>query len=248
MSALIAPEQPAPTIELPLAVAEIFGPTFQGEGPSAGQRCSFVRLGGCNLHCSWCDTPYTWDWTGRNGYKYSPAKEVRFWDADAVLSELRGHNTEMVVVTGGEPMLQQKRLRPLFEGCHTRGWRVEVETAGTVRPLDDMIPLVSQFNVSLKLDNSGNEDVRRCRPGAIRSLQSTGRAVWKFVIVDRDDLDEVEQLVTEFALRPVWVMPEGASAEVLERRARALADEVLSHGWNLTSRLQIQLWGDERGV
>src|SRR5438046_5626962 len=60
-----------------LVVSEIFGPTFQGEGPSLGRRCVFLRLGACNLHCRWCDTPYTWDWTGRNGIEYDPRQELR---------------------------------------------------------------------------------------------------------------------------------------------------------------------------
>src|SRR5262245_52198924 len=54
-----------------LVVSEVFGPTWQGEGPSIGRRCGFVRLGRCNLACTWCDTPYTWDWE-----RYDPAKEL----------------------------------------------------------------------------------------------------------------------------------------------------------------------------
>jgi 7-carboxy-7-deazaguanine synthase len=49
------------TTKPPLVVSEVFGPTIQGEGPHAGQRAAFVRLGGCNLTCTWCDTAYTWD-------------------------------------------------------------------------------------------------------------------------------------------------------------------------------------------
>ena len=50
-----------------LTVSEIFGPTFQGEGPFTGRAAVFLRLGRCNLDCKWCDTPYTWDWKGKNG-------------------------------------------------------------------------------------------------------------------------------------------------------------------------------------
>ena len=46
-----------------LRVAEVFGPTFQGEGPSAGRRAAFIRLSGCGVGCTWCDEPQTWDWS-----------------------------------------------------------------------------------------------------------------------------------------------------------------------------------------
>src|SRR5882762_8325214 len=106
-----------------LAVSEIFGPTWQGEGSSIGKRCYFLRLGGCNQHCVWCDTPYTWDWTGRNGTVYDPKREIRKYTPDDIVAELnrmlpdwelnddwRRMNPKMLVISGGEPMLQQKRL------------------------------------------------------------------------------------------------------------------------------------------
>src|SRR5260370_42452272 len=71
-----------------LAISEIFGPTFQGEGSSIGRYCYFLRLAGCNQHCAWCDTSYTWDWTGRNGIKYDPKEEVYKYSVEAVIDEL----------------------------------------------------------------------------------------------------------------------------------------------------------------
>jgi len=65
------------TKTLPLIrINEIFGPTFQGEGQTIGKLSEFVRVSGCNLTCSWCDTPYTWDWKGLNGVVYDPKKET----------------------------------------------------------------------------------------------------------------------------------------------------------------------------
>jgi len=225
---------------LRLAVSEIFGPTFQGEGPSMGRRCSFLRLSGCNLRCSWCDTPYTWDWS-----RYSVAAERTLFDVDAILDALASHGTDMLVVSGGEPLLQQRRLLPLLQRC---GMRIEVETAGTVAPRADLVPLVAQFNVSPKLGNSGNAASRRYHAAALDALQATGRAVWKFVAVSAADLGEIAELVERHGLSPVYVMPEGTSAEVITARSRELAEPVLARGWNLTTRLHVLLYGNRRGV
>jgi hypothetical protein len=146
--------------EADLVVAEVFGPTFQGEGPSLGRRAGFVRLGRCNLDCSWCDTPFTWDWD-----RYDPAVELRRMPVTEVVARLEAMEPEIVVVTGGEPLLQQRRLVPLAEACVERGWEVEVETNGTLAPGPGLTALVARWNVSPKLANSSVAEDRRisCR-------------------------------------------------------------------------------------
>lgn len=234
--------------EINLAVAEMFGPTFQGEGPSMGRRCSFLRLSGCNLRCLWCDTPYTWDWSGLTGHAYLPGEESQVLDVSAVRSWIAAQHTDMLVVTGGEPLLQQRALTPLLRECADRGLRIEVETAGTIAPLEAITQDVSQFNVSPKLANSGNPLAKRFRPAAVDSLQGTGKAIWKFVVTQLSDLQEVDDLVAQHHLFPVYVMPEGTDAHTVLARSRELADPVLARGWNLTSRLHILLYGNRRGV
>ena len=249
MSALIASELAQPDIaSRNLIISEAFGPTFQGEGPSLGRRCSFLRLGGCNLACSWCDTPYTWDWSGRNGASYDPQVELRRLSVDEVWSDLRARGAQMLVVSGGEPLLQQDSLIPVLELCRNAGWRVEVETAGTVAPVFRVAQLVDQFNVSPKLANSGNQLTRRHRPEAIDALAATGKAIWKFVVVETADLEEVGQFVDKHQLQPVYIMPEGVTAEAVVGRSLELADGILARGWNLTSRLHVLLYGARRGV
>lgn len=224
-----------------LVVSEVFGPTIQGEGPSAGRSAGFVRLGRCNLSCVWCDSKYTWDWDN-----YDPEKELRTVLVESVLNQLDAMRVGMVVVTGGEPLLQQRHLPPLLQGAKDRGWRVEVETSGTIAP--DLAPcLVDQFNVSPKLANSGNERSRPYRPHVLRSFQETGRAVFKFVAQQPSDLAEVDSMVAECGLHPVYVMPEGTDADTVTARMQALAGPVLARAWNLTPRLHVLLWGDERG-
>jgi 7-cyano-7-deazaguanosine (preQ0) biosynthesis protein QueE len=225
-----------------LVVAEVFGPTFQGEGPSIGRRAGFVRLGRCNLDCSWCDTPYTWDWD-----RFDPAVELRSVGVDEIVDQLADMHPEIVVLTGGEPLLQQRHLRPLLHACAEHGWPVEVETNGTIAPDPSIADLVAQWNVSLKLANSGVEEDKRIRPAPIAALLATGRAVFKLVATGPEDLDEIGALVAAHHLDPVWVMPEGTDATTLTERARALADPVLARGWHLTPRLHVLLWGDVRG-
>lgn len=225
-----------------LAVSEVFGPTLQGEGPTAGRRAGFVRLARCNLDCGWCDTAYTWDWE-----RFDPAVEVHPLAVDDVVDRLVAMDPGRIVVTGGEPLLQQPALVPLLRACVDRGWPVEVETNGTIVPDPELVELVAQFNVSPKLVNSGVAPERALRPAALTALRDTGRAVFKFVVTGPADLDEIGDVVERFDLSPVWVMPEGTSAATLVPRLRELSDAVVARGWNLTPRLHVLLWGDERG-
>jgi 7-cyano-7-deazaguanosine (preQ0) biosynthesis protein QueE len=234
----VAPDQ-APAA---LAVSEVFGPTIQGEGPTAGRRAAFVRLARCNLDCTWCDTPYTWDWA-----RFDPAKEIHRATVPDVVARLDAMAVDRVVVTGGEPLLQQRRLVPLLAACRDRGWAVEIETNGTIAPRPEVAALVSAFNVSPKLANSGVPEDRRIRPDALTALRATGRAAFKFVAEGAADLDEIGALVERHDLAPVWVMPEGTDAATIRTRMADLAEAVVGRGWNLTPRLHVLLWGDERG-
>jgi len=230
----------APAVEL--SVSEVFGPTFQGEGPSAGRLAMFVRLGRCNLDCRWCDTAFTWDWS-----RFDPAVELHRRTVGELVGELDRINAPLLVVTGGEPLLQQRGLVPLLETAGERGWRVEVETNGTLMPDERLRSLVGQWNVSPKLANSGVELSRRWRPHAVQALAATGRAIGKFVVEHADELDEVAELATAGNLADVWILPQATDADSLRRRMAALAPEVLGRGWNLSGRLHIELWGDVRG-
>jgi 7-carboxy-7-deazaguanine synthase len=225
-----------------LAVAEIFGPTFQGEGPSVGQLAAFVRLSRCNLACSWCDTPYTWDRS-----RFDLAAESQLMSQSAVWAAVKAIPARLVVITGGEPLLQQHRLAWLASICRSAGLRVEIETNGTVCPAHGLLAATDRFNVGLKLANSGMSAARRLRPQAIARFVSSGRAVWKFVVTGHGDLNEIAGLQERFGLNPIWVMPEGTSSEQVLDGLRQLADSVLERGWNLTPRLHTLLWGDARG-
>ncbi|NHA67469.1 7-carboxy-7-deazaguanine synthase QueE [Phycicoccus flavus] len=226
-----------------LLISEVFGPTLQGEGPSAGQTASFVRLGGCNLACSWCDTPYSWD-----ASRYDLDRELRYSPVEDVVDRVLDMRTALTVISGGEPALQRAALLSLAQTLRGRERRVEIETNGTVPlgPLGNELDLVV---VSPKLRNSGIPLRNRRRPEVLRELAALKHSVFKFVVTSRGDLAEVETAQRDLALRPsqVWVMPEGTDTELLTARLRELAGPVADRGWSLSHRLQIVLWGGARG-
>src|SRR5260221_8110511 len=110
-----------------LRISEIFE-SIQGEGACAGAPSVFVRLATCNLRCRWCDTRYTWDWSA---YRYED--EVRRVSVTEVALRLRASAAPHLVVTGGEPLLQQPALASLFESPGSSRV-VHVETNGTLAP------------------------------------------------------------------------------------------------------------------
>jgi len=232
-----------------LVVSEVFGPTVQGEGPSAGRRCAFLRLGGCNLSCRWCDTPYTWDWTGIGDSKvaYDPRTELRVLHGDEVLAQLLAFDVDTIVISGGEPLNQQRRLLRVVRGLVDRGRRVEVETNGTRIPDPELVDAGVQFNVSPKLAHSGDPAGRRLMPQALRALAGLPNVAFKFVCRSESDLDEVAEVVALYGTRPVWIMPEGRTAQDVNDGLARLADHVVIRGWNLTTRLHVVAWDDKRG-
>ncbi|WP_031147388.1 7-carboxy-7-deazaguanine synthase QueE [Streptomyces erythrochromogenes] len=233
-----------------IVVNEVFGPTVQGEGPSSGQRCAFVRLGGCNLSCRWCDTPYTWDWKGVSdeGRAYDPRKELTRRTTDEVLESLLAMDVALVVISGGEPLQQQKRLIPLVRSLRDHGISVEIETNGTIVPTDELVGLGVRFNVSPKLAHSGEPESRRIKPNALKTLQKTPGVAFKFVCRSHHDLTEVAALQERLGLSPVWIMPEGKNQPDVTRHLGNIAGEVVQRGWNLSTRLHVLAWGDRRGV
>lgn len=225
-----------------LLVSECFGPTFQGEGASSGRLALFLRLATCNLCCGWCDTPFTWDWS-----RFDRSAETRHARAADLVNWATSSAATLVVVTGGEPLLQRDALADLVASLAAAGKRVEIETNGTLVPGPALAASTAQFNVGIKLANSGMQEGRRVRPDVIRTFAETAACLWKFVVRDLADLNEISALEAQFGLAPIWVMPEGTDTESTLTVMRSLADEVLARGWNLTPRLHILLWGDARG-
>jgi 7-cyano-7-deazaguanosine (preQ0) biosynthesis protein QueE len=231
-------------VERELVANEMFGPTVQGEGPSTGRYARFIRLFGCHLDCVWCDSAHTHD-----GTRYDLATEQRIVSIEDILAWLSGGPAGVVVITGGEPLLQPRILARLVEAIRARrlATDIEIETSGTIVPTDAITSAVTRFNVSPKLAHSGLHRHQRIRPAVLKNLAASGKASWKFVVQNVDDLEEIQELVTAYDLHPVWVMPEGTDSNTVLARMRTLADPVLARGWNLSTRLHTLLWENDRG-
>jgi organic radical activating enzyme len=222
---------------------EIFA-SVQGEGASAGMASTFVRLAVCNLQCTWCDTAYTWDWT-----RYRRDEAIVRLTPEDVAGRVARLPARNVVVTGGEPLLQRHHLVPLLSDLRDRGWRIEVETNGTVTP-GPLAGLVDQWNVSPKLSSAGNAGLRPLREAALHAFAALPNAWFKFVVSTPGDVDEAAA-VAETAGMPasrVILMPEGRTPAELAARSEWLAEACAQRGFRFGTRLHVLIWGDRRGV
>jgi len=229
----------------------------------------FVRLGGCNLACSWCDTPHAVFFDERKAKlhrdqrTYDPKVELSRWSpqaiAEAVKRKLHPLGGGLVVFSGGEPMLQEAGIAETIKEVGNRRFRFAIETAGTIAPkiltyenLEDL-----HFTVSPKLSNSNNAIEKRLNVEALRMLNYACHADFKFVVQAFDTSAEHvgEQIaeikrIQELAGIPnsrMWLMPEGTDEEVLICGGAAVANLSCANGWNFTQRTHILTWGSERG-
>ncbi len=217
-----------------LRISETFL-SLQGEGPSAGTPAHFLRLQGCSIGCRWCDTKYTWDAAGGR-------EEV----LDAALDQaLALGPAPLLVVTGGEP-LEIPTLPGLLDRALERWPRVEVETSGCAPPPRSHPRLA--WNVSPKLP--------RVTPrwqetwGHVPAWLAEPNAIFKIVVGEDPDESDALRLVAGHGLPAgrVMLMPEGMTDGEVRDRARALAPLCQQHGFRLSPRLHVWIWGARRGV
>ena len=230
-----------------MRISEIFY-SVQGEGVLAGVPSVFVRTTGCNLRCSWCDTPYA-SWT----------PEGKPMTIDQIVSAIEQYPCEHVVLTGGEPMIAPQ-IRDLASELKVLGYHITIETAGTVAADGIACDLAS---ISPKLLHSAPDaiahpawhkkhEAERWRPEIVRYWIEHYNFQLKFVISQPAQVEEIEgmlkKLGREVPRHKVQLMPEARSLEVMRSRANWLADLCKARGYRYAHRLHIELWGNKRGV
>jgi organic radical activating enzyme len=228
-----------------IKLSELFS-SIQGEGPSAGAPSVFLRLAQCNLHCVWCDTKYTWDF---RSYKYED--EVHVEDVASVARRVGALSGNRLVITGGEPLLQQDALAHFLDLLDVNARRyVEVETNATIAPSAALAERVDQWNVSPKLANAGDAERLRLKPDVLRAFAATGRAYLKLVVESPGDADEAEALVRslEWPRDRVLLMAQASTRETLAARGPLVSAEALRRNFGYSPRLHVERWNGARGA
>jgi 7-carboxy-7-deazaguanine synthase len=228
-----------------MRTADVFY-SIQGEGRLTGVPSAFVRLTGCNLRCTWCDTPYT-SWNPE-GQQLSLAE---------VFSRVDSYPARHAVITGGEPLLSPEVV-PLCAGLRERGFHVTVETAATVfRPVEcDLASLSPKLSNSTPWERSGGRyatrhEQLRLRPEVIRAFMERSDYQLKFVVDCLSDVEEVEELLGRLPgvdRDKVLLMPQGVTREELAQRGPVVAEACKQHGFRYCPRLHIELFGNRRAT
>ena len=225
-----------------MKISEIFE-SIQGEGNNAGKPAVFLRIAECNLKCVWCDTKYTWDW---KNYDYS--KEVNEMSIKEVRQSLEQFRIRHLVITGGEPLMQQDDLAELLTFLKPKFY-VEVETNGTILPNNALSTLVDQWNVSPKTKNSGNP-LEMCEDNECYTFFSKKKnCYFKYVVESEDDLIEINQLISKHNLekKRVLLMTQAMTKEEILAKEKNVFTLSKKNSLGFSPRLHVMKWGSQRG-
>jgi 7-carboxy-7-deazaguanine synthase len=224
-----------------MKISEIFY-SIQGEGMLLGVPSVFVRTSGCNLRCTWCDTPYT---------SWNPEGEDLA--IDEIVARAKLYGAAHAVVTGGEPMIADG----IVDLTHRLDLHVTIETAGTVyKPVKcDLISISPKLANSTPRDRdggrwAGQHDRLRYQPEVLKRLMVEFAYQLKFVVTAPIDLEEIARIVeaTGADRGRVVLMAEGIDAATLAERGRWIAEISKREGFRFSPRLHVDLWGNRRGV
>lgn len=238
-----------------IRISEIFGPTIQGEGPLIGRPSVFVRTGGCDYRCRWCDTLYAVLPEHRDEWALMTPAEIL-----AQVERLAGAAPVLVSLSGGNPALQP--LAPLIERGHARGHTFALETQGSVP--QPWFAALDWLILSPKPPSSGMATDRQRFDDCLAAAGNGPHCALKIVVFDDEDYAYARQTAARYPALPVYLqvgnpapltaqgtMPDDADIDDLMRRFRWLTGKVVADGWFTAAvlpQLHVLAWGNRRGV
>lgn len=202
--------------------------SIQGEALSIGKPAFFIRFSGCNLRCQFCDAKHSW----------VKGKEYVIND---IVKDIKRYPTNLVVLTGGEPLLHQDKIVKLARKLPRHVF--EIETNGTLVPFPNLSANENiRYNVSPKLSSSGNPLSTRIQKMVLENLKRQD-SIFKFVVKTEQDWREMEELVKDLELPKgkIYVMPEGMTDKETKKSALKFIEKIKEKGYNLSPRLQVWL-------
>ena len=226
--------------------SEIFY-SIQGEGSLMGTPSVFFRMSFCNLRCHWCDTPYT---------SHDPERNII--EINQAVEKILSFDCPNVVITGGEPFLQQEALQILCEELKEEGKHITVETNGTIYCHTD----ADLISVSPKLSDSGpkleqigerwqkKHEEDRINLAALREFIKNHNYQFKFVTHAVQHIEEIKamQVLLPLPNSHIYLMPEGRTVSEIIAKQQWVVKQCMDNNWNYTDRLHIRFWNDKRGV
>lgn len=244
----------SPAPEAPIRISEIFGPTIQGEGVLIGLPTVFVRTGGCDYRCSWCDSLHAVDSAFRDSWLPMSVDDI--WQQ---VTRLSGGRPLTVSLSGGNPAIQP--LGPLIARGHGEGFRFALETQGSIaKPwFADLDVLV----LSPKPPSSGMETDWDALQHCLELADGKPETVLKFVVFDDADYLFAKEAAARHPHLPVYLQPgnhtppkgsednAGIDLDGINDRMLWLIDKVTADGWfaaRVLPQLHVILWGNRRGV
>jgi 7-carboxy-7-deazaguanine synthase len=229
-----------------MRLSELFY-SIQGEGKLVGVPSVFVRASGCNLRCTWCDTPYaSWEPEGDD----VPVGEI--------VQKIAASSARHVVLTGGEPMIMPDVLE-LCTALKAAGHHLTIETAATVWkdvPLD-LASLSPKLANSTPTEREGGRfaaahERQRLNFDVIqRFIDAAPEFQLKFVVAAPADLEEIEQVLRrlrDWEPADVLLMPEGTDAPTLGGRSEWIGEICKTKGYRFCPRLHVLMYGNTRGT
>jgi len=239
-----------------IPVLEIFGPTVQGEGMVIGQKTMFVRTAGCDYHCSWCDSAFTWDGSAKKAIRLMTAAEI--WEE---LRQIGQDRFSHVTLSGGNPLLLPQ-LQSLIDLLHQQDVAIAVETQGS--RWQDWLAEVDQVTISPKPPSSGmntdwsklSEVVDKLSKRPVSYSMSL-----KVVVFDDLDLNYAKEIHQRYSDIPMYIqvgnpdvkrMDIKSHASDLLQRYENLIDQVMNsselNNVRVLPQLHALVWGNKRGV